>query len=118
MSIELKKLDDAIRRQQAVQRNRTLAWALFSVFVPVSLLFWFEAIFGFGHLAEVGFLQLLAEFVLALLFTFAALQMFRAGMLFNRLLADTSRLLADSAESERLATSSWSAFLPFSSWSD
>ena len=114
----MKKLEDAIERQQAVQRRRTLAWALFGILAPVSLLFWLEVVFGFGHVAEVGILQLLAEFILALLFTFAAVQMFRAGMLFNRLLADTSRLLENSAESERLATSFWSAFLPFSFWSD
>jgi len=114
----MKKLEDAIRRQQAVQRSRTLAWALFSVFVPVSLLFWFEVIFALANIAEVGILQLSAEFLLALLFALAAVQMFRAGMHFNRLLADPSRLLDNNAETERLAASSWSAFLPFSFWSD
>ncbi len=118
MSIDLKKLDDAIRHQQAVQRNRTFSWALFSVFVPVSLLFSSEAIFALGHIAEVGILQLLAEFVLALFFTFAAVQMFRAGVHFNQLLANPSRLLDGDAETERLEKSAWSAFLPFLFWSD
>ena len=116
--VEVKNLDDAIRHQQAVQRNRTFSWALFSVFVPVSLLFWSEAIFAIGHMAEVGILRLLAEFVLALLFTLAAVQMFRAGVHFNRLLANPSRLLDGDAESERLEKSVWSAFLPFLFWSD
>ncbi len=114
----MKNLDDAIRHQQAVQRNRTFSWALFSVFVPVSLLFWSEAIFALGHIAEVGILQLLAEFVLALFFTLAAVQMFRAGMHFNRLLANPSRLLDSDAETERLEKSARSAFLPFLFWSD
>ena len=118
MTIELKNLDDAIRHQQAVQRNRTFSWALFSVFVPVSLLFWSEVIFAIGHMAEVGILQLLAEFVLALLLTLAAVQMFRAGIHFNRLLANPSRLLDGDAGTERLEKSVWSAFLPFLFWSD
>jgi len=114
----VKNLDDAIRYQQAVQRNRTFSWALFSVFVPVSLLFWSEAIFALGHIVEVGILQLLAEFFLALFFTYAAVQMFRAGMHFNRLLANPSRLLDGDAETEHLEKSAWSAFLPFLFWSD
>lgn len=112
----MKKLDEAIRRQQAVQRSRALAWALFSVFVPLSLLFWFEVVFGFSHLDEVGVLQMLAEAVLALLFTFAAVQTFRAGIRFNQLLANPERLLHDNED--HLKSSSWSAFLPFSFWSD
>ncbi|MFQ5982634.1 MAG: hypothetical protein ACE5KS_04580 [Woeseiaceae bacterium] len=92
------KLEDAIRRQQAVQRSRAFAWALFSILVPVSLLFWFEAIFGVIHLDEVGILQLAAEFILALLSTFGAVVMFRAGLRYNRLLADPDRLLRDDAE--------------------
>ena len=114
----MKNLDDAIRYQQVVQRNRTFSWALFSVFVPVSLLFWSEVIFALGHIAEVGILQLLAEFFLALFLSFAAVQMFRAGMHFNRLLANPSRLLDGDAESEHLEKSARSAFLPFLFWSD
>jgi hypothetical protein len=44
--------------------------------------------------------------------------MFRAGMHFNRLLANPSRLLDGDAETERLEKSAWSAFLPFLFWSD
>ncbi len=36
----MRKLDDALQRQQAVQGKRTIAWALFGILVSVSLLFW------------------------------------------------------------------------------
>ena len=111
----MKKFNDAIRRQRAVQRSRTIAWALFAVFVPIALLFGLEVVFGLLNFDAVGLLQLLAEAVLALLFTLAAVQMFRAGVHFNQLHADPDRLLNDDAESE-LATASWSTFLPF--WSN
>ena len=114
----MRKLEDAIRRQQAVQRSRTLAWALFAVFVPVAILFWLEAVFALVNISKVGMLQLLAELILALLFTFAAIQMFRNGVRFNRLVADPSRLLEPDADMDQLKASSWSIFLPFSFWSD
>ncbi|MFQ5548552.1 MAG: hypothetical protein ACE5FV_09680 [Woeseia sp.] len=108
----MNRLDNAIRRQQVVQRSRTIAWALFAFFVPVSLLFVGEVIFGFLHVDEVGVLQLLAELVLALLFAFAAAKMFRAGLRFNRLLADPDRLMHE--DPDLLESSFWSAFFPSS----
>lgn len=110
----MNKLDDAFRRQQAVQRSRTIAWALFSVFVAVSLLLWSEATFTLIHTSEAGILQPVVEFILALFFTFAAVQMFRVGMRLNHLLADPSRLLDDTIDSDGLVASSWSALLSFS----
>ena len=62
----MRHLDDAIQRQQAVQRKRTFAWALFGILLPVSLLFWSEVVFGLCHLSEIGILQLLAEFIVSL----------------------------------------------------
>ncbi|MFQ6005836.1 MAG: hypothetical protein ACE5OQ_10055 [Woeseia sp.] len=108
----MKILNRAIRRQQAVQRSRTIAWALFAVFVAVSLLFVVEVIFGFLHMDEVGVLQLLAELILALLFAFAAAKMFRAGLRFNRLLADPDSLMHNNPD--LLKSSFWSAFFPSS----
>ncbi len=96
----MRKLDDALQRQQAVQGKRTIAWALFGILVPVSLLFWLEVIFAFGHLPEIGILQLLAELVIALLSTLAAVHRYRSGMQLNKLLADPSRLLNDDVETE------------------
>ncbi len=96
----MRKLDDALQRQQAVQRKRTVAWALFGILVPVSLLFWLEVVFALGHLPEIGILQLLAELVIALLSTLAAVHMYRSGMRFNKLLTDPSRLLDDDVETE------------------
>ncbi len=96
----MNRLDDALRRQQAVQRKRTLAWVGFGIFVPVSLLFWLEVIFALGHLPEVGILQPLAELVIAGLSTVAAVQLYRSGMRLNKLLADPSRLLDDDVETE------------------
>ncbi len=93
----MRKLDDAIERQQAVQRKRTYAWASFGILAPVSLLFWLEVVFALGHSAEIGILQLLAESLIALVFTLAAVHAYRSGMRFNKLLADTSQLLDDDA---------------------
>ena len=94
----MRKLDDAIERQQAVQRKRTIAWALFAVLVPVSLVFWLEVVFALGHLPEIGILQLLAESLIALISTVAAVYMYRSGKRHNKLLADTSQLLDDRAK--------------------
>ncbi len=89
----MRKLDDAMKRQQAVQRRRTFAWALFGILAPVSLLFWLEVIFALGHLSDVGILQLVAELLMAIISTIAAVHMYRSGMRLNKLLADTSQLL-------------------------
>ncbi len=89
----MRKLDDAMKRQQAVQRRRTFAWALFGILAPVSLLFWLEVIFALGHLSDVGILQLVAELLMAIISTLAAVHMYRSGMRLNKMLADTSRLL-------------------------
>jgi ABC-type transport system involved in cytochrome bd biosynthesis fused ATPase/permease subunit len=91
-------LDDAIERQQAIQRKRTVAWILFGVLAPVSLLFWLEVVFALGHLPEIGILQLLAELLLALIASFTAVQAYQSGMQYNKLIADTSRLLDDQTE--------------------
>jgi len=88
-------LDDALQRQQEIQRKRTIAWIIFALLVPISLLFWSEVIFGFGHFSDVGLLQLAAEFIVAAFATVGAVQTFRSGMRFNRLLSDTSQLLDD-----------------------
>lgn len=96
----MRRLDDALQRQQAVQRKRTIAWAIFGVLVPVSLLFWFEVFFAIGHLAEVGILQLMAEFIVALFATAGAVQTYRSGMRYNKLLADTSRMLDSDVEAD------------------
>ncbi len=93
----MRKLDDAMERQQAVQRKRTIAWASFGILVPVSLLFWLEVVFALGHLREIGVLQLSAELIIALLSTLAAVHTYRSGMRFNKLFADPSRLLDDDA---------------------
>ncbi len=94
----MRKLDDAIERQQAIQRKRTIAWILFGVLAPVSLLFWLEVVFALGHLPEIGILQLLAELLLALIASFTAVQAYQSGMRYNKSIADTSRLLDDEAE--------------------
>ncbi len=94
----MRKLDEAIERQQAIQRKRTIAWILFGVLAPVSLLFWLEVVFALGHLPEIGILQLLAELLLALIASFTAVQAYQSGMQYNKLIADTSRLLDDEAE--------------------
>ncbi len=96
----MSKLDDALRRQQAVQHKRTIAWGLFATLVPVSLLFWLEVVFALGNLSELGVLQPLAELVIAIASTLAAVHMYRSGMRFNKLLADPSRLLDDDFETE------------------
>ena len=89
----MRKLDDAMKRQQAVQRRRTFSWASFGILAPVSLLFWFEVIFALGHLSDVGILQLVAELLMAIISAIAAVHMYRSGMRLNKMLADTSRLL-------------------------
>jgi ABC-type transport system involved in cytochrome bd biosynthesis fused ATPase/permease subunit len=94
----MRKLDDALERQQAIQRKRTIAWILFAVLAPVSLLFWLEVVFALGHLPEIGILQLLAELLVALIASFTAVQAYQSGMQYNKLIADTSRLLDDEAE--------------------
>ena len=94
----MRKLDEAIEHQQAIQRKRTVAWILFGVLAPVSLLFWLEVVFALGHLPEIGILQLLAEFLLALIASFTAVQTYQSGMQYNKLIADTSRLLHDQTE--------------------
>ena len=94
----MRKLDEAIERQQAIQRKRTIAWVLFGVLAPVSLLFWLEVVFALAHLPEIGILQLLAELLLALIASYAAMQAYQSGMQYNKLIADTSRLLDDEAE--------------------
>ncbi len=94
----MRKLDDAIERQQAIQRKRTIAWVLFGVLAPVSLLFWLEVVFALGHLPEIGILQLLAELLLALIASFTAVQAYQSGMQYNKLIAATSRLLDHEAE--------------------
>ena len=94
----MRTLDEAIERQQAIQRKRTIAWIMFGVLAPVSLLFWLEVVFALGHLPEIGILQLLAELLLALIASFTAVQAYQSGMQYNKLIADTSRLLDDEAE--------------------
>ena len=94
----MRTLDEAIERQQAIQRKRTIAWILFGVLAPVSLLFWLEVAFALGHLPEIGLLQLLAELLLALIATFTAVQAYQSGMQNNKLIVDTSRLLDDETE--------------------
>ncbi len=94
----MRKLDEAIERQQAIQRKRTIAWVLFGVLAPVSLLFWLEVVFALGHLPEIGILQLLAELLLALIASYTAVQAYQSGMQYNKLIADTSRLLDDETE--------------------
>ena len=93
-------LDDALQRQQEVQRKRTVSWILFALLVPVALLFWSEVIFGIGHFADVGLLQLAAEFIVASFATLGAVQTYRSGMRFNRMLSDSSRLLDDGGDIE------------------
>ena len=93
----MRKLDDALQRQQAVQRKRTFAWALFGILTPVSLLFWLEVIFALGHLSDIGSLQLVAELLIAIISTLAAVHMCRSGIRFNKMLGDTSQLLDDDA---------------------
>jgi len=94
----MRKLDEAIERQQVIQRKRTIAWILFGVLTPVSLLFWLEVVFALGHLPEIGILQLLAELLLALIASFTAVQAYHSGMQYNKSIADTSRLLDDETE--------------------
>lgn len=94
----MRKLDEAIERQQAIQRKRTIAWILFGVLAPVSLLFWLEVVFALGHLPEIGILQLLAELLLALIASFTAVQAYQSGTQYNKSIADTSRLLDDETE--------------------
>ncbi len=94
----MRTLDEAIERQQAIQRKRTIAWIMFGVLAPVSLLFWLEVVFALGHLPEIGILQLLAELLLALIASFTAVQAYQSGMQYNKLIADTSRLLDDETE--------------------
>ena len=94
----MRKLDEAIERQQAIQRKRTIAWIMFGVLAPVSLLFWLEVVFALGHLPEIGILQLLAELLLALIASFTAVQAYQSGMRYNKSIADTSRLLDDETE--------------------
>lgn len=94
----MNRLDDAIKRQQAVQRSRALAWILFAAALTISLLVWIEVIFGFLNFDDISMLQLSAEVILALLLGFAATQMFRKGLRLNRLLADPARLLSTSEE--------------------
>lgn len=94
------RLDEALERQRAVQRKRTIAWTAFGILVPVSLLFWLEVVFALAHLPEVGILQLLAELIVAFVATAGAVQMCRSGMRCNRLLADASRLLDENGEVE------------------
>ena len=94
----MRKLDEAIERQQAIQRKRTIAWILFGVLAPVSLLFWLEVVFALRHFPEIGILQLLAELLLALIASFAAVQAYQSGMQYNKSIADTSRLLDDETE--------------------
>ena len=94
----MRKLDDAIERQQAVQGKRTVAWAIFTLMVLVSLIFWLEVLFALGHLTEIGVLQLLAESLVALISTIAAVNAYRSGKRYNDLLADTSRFFDDRAE--------------------
>ena len=91
------RLDAALERQEAVQRRRTVSWASFGILAPVSLLFWLEVIFALGHLSDVGTLQLVAELLLAVIATLAAMHMYRSGMRFNKLFRDTSQLLDDDA---------------------
>ncbi len=93
----MRKLDDAMQRQEAVQRRRTLAWAFFGILAPISLLFWLEVFFALGHLSDVGILQLVAELLIAILSTMAAIQQYRSGIRFNKLLGDTAQLLDDDA---------------------
>ncbi len=94
----MRKLDEALERQQAIQRKRTIAWIMFGVLAPVSLLFWLEVVFALGHLPEIGILQLLAELLLALIASFTAVQAYQSGMRYNKSIADTSRLLDDETE--------------------
>lgn len=96
----MRHLDDAIEHQQVIQRKRTIAWIIFGLLVPISLLFWSEVVFGLGHLSEVGFLQLAAELIVAAFSTFGAVQTFRSGMRLNRTLSDTSQLLDDTGDIE------------------
>lgn len=93
-------LDDAMARQQAIQRKRTVAWILFALLLPVALLFWSEFVFGLGNLAEIGILQLLAEGMIALLASLGAVRACRSGMRLNRELADTCRLLGENGDRE------------------
>ncbi len=93
----MRKLDDAIERQEAVQRRQTVAWAIFGILAPVALLFWLEVIFALSHLSDVGILQLVAELLIAIISTLAAIHNYRSGIRFNKLLGDTSRLFDDDA---------------------
>ncbi len=93
----MRRLDAALERHEAIQRSRTFAWALFGVLAPVSLLFWLEVIFALSHLSDVGFLQLVAELLLAIISTLAAVHRYRSGMRLNKLLGDASQLLDDDA---------------------
>ena len=93
----MRRLDVALERHEAVQRSRTVAWATFGILAPLSLLFWLEVIFALGHLSDVSILQLVAELLLAIISTLAAIHRYRAGMRFNQLLGDTSQLLDDDA---------------------
>jgi hypothetical protein len=93
-------LSDAIARQQAIQRKRTVSWILFGLLVPVALLFWSEVIFGLSNLAAVGILQMLGEAVIALVASYGAVHTYRSGMRFNRKLADTSRLLGEVSDDD------------------
>ncbi len=93
----MRRLDVALERHEAVQRSRTIAWATFGILAPVSLLFWLEVFFALGHLSDVSILQLVAELLLAIISTLAAIHRYRAGMRFNKLLGDTSQLFDDDA---------------------
>ena len=112
-TLNVKRLNRAIRRQQTVQRSRALAWCLFAVCGLVALSAWVGGLGVIGRTELRGGWWLLLT---AIAMTGLAVKMLKAGRRFNGLLRDSETLLARAKDREELLATQWGLFLPWAQW--
>ena len=111
--LNVRRLNRAIRRQQTVQRSRSLAWCLFVASALTAVSAWGRVL---GTLARGGSDLAWLAVIIALLMTALAIKMLQAGRRFNHLLRDSETLMARAEDREERMATQWGFFLPWTRW--
>ena len=104
-----------VRRLQAIQESRNIAWILLAVMLPIAVFSLIELISRLqnGMLVSVGGGVSAVVFVSA---GWVAVHLFRETRRLGRLLRDPGRIMRLERDPDLVEGIQWSGFLPFSNW--
>ena len=111
------RLKRAIRRQQAIQRSRDVAWIAFVALMP--FIFFLAAGFLESMASENGVsIGAVVSGVLAVALSWVAVQVFREALRLGRVLKDPNLMMRLESDPDVMSGIHWSAINPFSSSRD